>query len=318
MNKHTVKAACVAAAALITLTGCGAGQAPAAGTPAAATTAATTTSSAPTRPAGITGTLYYSSPEAKQALGRLSGDRLVSVIPADKTGVAVVSPDGSKVVYVNESTLWLTDGAGANGRKLGTGFRDYGFEPVWSPTGDRLLVAKGKAEADTATLGIVTIATGAFTPLAHNPGGIHYVWSGDGKHLGYATGNCHLGISDADGGNARVIPDVVSCDPFSLSADGTKMAVDVIHPGDDAGDIAPNMTVDAVIDTTTGKAVAVPVTGEVCQLLFRADGSMLVRARTGKSVTLTLLGADGTVIGTTTEPAAIDPHHLLVALVAYV
>ncbi|MDG6101205.1 hypothetical protein Daura_00240 [Dactylosporangium aurantiacum] len=309
MRNHIVTAACVAAT-LAALTGCGAGQSlTTPGTTAAVPAGSTGPSESPpvaaSRPGGFPGTLFYASPTGehpKYALQRLDGGRLVDLIAAERTYSAMVSPDGARIAFVDGTDLWVTDGTGANGRKLGTGFADVGYEPAWSPAGDRLLVAK-TAGSGEVTPGIVTVATGAFAALPHDPHGIHYIWSADGQHLGYATGVCEIGIADANGGGARLVPGVKSCDPLSISPDGTKMAVDVILPGQDAGDIGPNRTADAIIDMSTGKAIAIPVSGTVTQVFFRPDSTALVRASTGGTVTLTLLSAGGTVVASTTEPA---------------
>jgi TolB protein len=249
---------------------------------------------------GLPGWLYYdpSGTAGTATLGRLAGGRLVPVASAVSPAV---SPDGTKIAGIDSGKLIVTDGAGGQKRTVTTGLIDMGYEPVWSPPGDRVLVAKGP-DLSSVTLGTVSIASGTFTPLAHNPGGIHYLWSADGKHLGY-TKDCRIGLSDADGGNAHLISDLSSCDPFSISPDGTKIAANVLHKGDDAGDIALDMTANTVIDTATGKAIALPVQGTVTQVLFQPDGTTLIRSTRQNVTTLTLLDADGTVRTSVTEPA---------------
>ncbi|MEV4130957.1 hypothetical protein AB0J72_02195 [Dactylosporangium sp. NPDC049742] len=258
MHKHTVKAACVAAAALTVLTGCAAGAGtttPGAATSAspaasAATTPTATAAPRPTRTAGISTVRYYKpAPGGKYSLQRLSGDKVVGLMSSDVAYAAAVSPDGSKIAFVTESELRLigTDGTGA--RSFGTGYAGVGFEPAWSSTGDRLLVSKRDAG-----VGTVDIATGAFTPLRHD-------------------------------------------------LDGTRLALDVIHPGEEYGDIGPNLKADAIVDTTSGKTVAIPVTGTITQILFGPDGSVLVRSTRQAGTTLTLLNADLTVRTSVQEPA---------------
>ncbi|MDG6101207.1 hypothetical protein Daura_00230 [Dactylosporangium aurantiacum] len=253
--------------------------------------------------AGLPGWLYYqpaAGSSGTTTLARLDGGRLVPV--ASGVDFPTVSPDGTAIAALDGDRVVITDRDGKHRRHLGSGLAGVGYEPAWSPAGDRILVAGGPADS-RPRYGVLTVATGAFTPLPHDPGGIHYLWSGDGKRLGYATGECRIGVADADGGNARLVPTVRSCDPFSLSPDGSMIAVDVILPGQDAGDIGPNRTADAIIDTSTGKAVTLPVTGAVTQILFGSDGTILVRASRPGGTTLTLLAADRSVRTTVTEPA---------------
>ncbi len=95
-----------------------------------------------------------------------------------------------------------------------------------------------------------------------------------------------------------------SCDPFSLSPDGSKMAVD-LHTGDTPdGDIGRNVFANTVVDTGTGAIVRLPVSGTVSAVLFQPDGGMLVRTTDGGRNRLTLVSSTGSVTAQVTEPAA--------------
>src|SRR5205814_9072498 len=107
---------------------------------------------------------------------------------------ASVSPDGKAIAYVDDNAnVVVTDQNGKNPRTVLTGGIGMGHEPAWSPDSSSILTARGAGPGAANTPGIVNLRTGAFTPLAHNPGGIHYLWSADGRHLGYATGTCQIG-----------------------------------------------------------------------------------------------------------------------------
>jgi TolB protein len=190
-----------------------------------------------------------------------------------------------------------------------------GFEPVWSPDSDRLLTVYPSTNGLTLP-GTVDVDMARFTPLAHNPHGIHYLWSGDGRHIGFATGECRIGVADIDGGNTHLTPVLGdfspgvnpqrkrSCDPFSISPDGSRMAVD-LHTGDMVdGDIGRNLSANAVIDTRTGDTVHLPVTGTVTAVFFQHDGSMLIRTHTSSGNQLTLVTPDGAVSAQVSEPAS--------------
>jgi hypothetical protein len=57
------------------------------------------------------------------------------------------------------------------------------------------------------------VRTGGFTPLRYNLPGMHYVWSADGQHIGYAIGTGQIGVADADGGNPRLVPVIGDTNP---------------------------------------------------------------------------------------------------------
>jgi TolB protein len=283
-----------------------------------------TASATPAAIGGITGTLYYVDhyPDRDQVL-RSTPAGVTRVLPAGGHS-ANVSPDGRRIAYITDGAdLVVTDGAGAQPRTVMHGVADPGYEPAWSPDGTRLLVTRQDPKGPGGQPGIVDVATGRFTVLAHDPRGIHYLWSADGQHLGYSTGVCQLGLADPDGGNAHLVPVLGSqdpklnpdqrrtCDPYSISPDGTRMAVD-LHTGDmPDGDIGRGLHANAVIDTRTGTSVRLPVTGTVTAVLFQRDGGMLVRTRTGESTALVRLSAAGTVVGRATETPATKDIELL-------
>ncbi|MEV4535729.1 hypothetical protein AB0J82_18070 [Asanoa sp. NPDC049518] len=264
--------------------------------------------------AGLPGWLYYSDSER---LVRVTKSGVDTVLEKDAYA-ASVSPDGASVAFVDEGgKVVVTDRDGRNRRTVFQGARYYGYEPAWSPDSERLLLAKGPD--GEVTKGIVTVATGRFTPLADQRSAIHFLWSADGKHIGYATGECRLVTADPDGSNARVVPgfgseDVRenygsrrSCDPYSMSADGGLISVWQRKGQEEDSDIARDLVADTIIDVGTGENVGLPVRGDVTAILFQPDGDILVRTR-GK---LTLLGPDYVVKAEVTEPAAVENLKLL-------
>lgn len=232
---------------------------------------------------------------------------------------ATVSPDGLWIAYVDDESgeLIVADRAGGQARSLMSGVIGVGYEPAWSPDSTRLLVGRSPDADGIVTLGVVEVASGAFTELPHQPEAIHPLWSADGQHLGFATGTCQIGIADVDGGNARQVPvfgslDVSvnperrrSCDPYSISPDGGLMAVNQRTGDEPDGDVGRDLWADAVVDTQTGADVALPVPGRLAAVLFLPNGEVLVRSTDGDTFTLTLLSPDWTVKAQVAEPAAI-------------
>jgi len=264
--------------------------------------------------------LYYV--DANARVVRLTGAGVDPVLGAGGVS-ASVSPDGASIAYIDPSgSVAVADRDGQNLRTVLPGSAGDGFEPVWSPDSQHLLAAQGVL-GGTITYGIITVASGTFTPLPHQiQDAIHPLWSADGKHIGYATGTCQLGAADADGGNAHLVPvfgDMNnagnpqkrrSCDPFSISPDGSLIAVNQRTGNDPDGDIGRDLVANALIDTRTGDNVTLPVTGTVTAILFQPDGGILVRT-TGATNQLTLLNPDRTIKTQVTEPAAVKDANLL-------
>ena len=318
--------ATVALAALTALAACAerpAGSASAAPSIAGSPSAAASPSPSPTpvagSVAGLPGWLYYEADQGR--LVRLTQSAPVTVLQSAAWS-ANVSPDGRWVAYLADNgDVTVVDRDGGNPRVVMKGSAGVGYEPAWSPDSTQLLVARVGIAAMVP--GVVTVATGSFTALAHNPNGIHYLWSADGRHVGYATGTCQLGEADADGGNARLVPVFGSqdkaknpnfrrsCDPFSLAPDGSTMAVDMRTGDEPDGDIGRNLRANAVVDMATGALMPLPVPGTVSAVLFQPDGGMLVRSGPSGHGTLTLLKPDGSVATQVPEPPSAADFALL-------
>lgn len=267
--------------------------------------------------AGLPGWLYYTDPDSAHVL-RLTrtGPRTVLT-----TGgyTATVSPDGTRLAYVDDSgTLTVSDRDGGHRRSLLPGSPSDGYEPSW--TGDSRTVIGAKDHTDKAAdVGTVSVETGKFTPLPHPIDGVHPRWSADGRHLIYDTGDGRVVIADADGANRHVVPLLGaesngrrSADVFSVSPDATLIALDEVTGDAPEGDPARNGTANAVVDTRTGKDVALPVPGTITAVLFQPDGHLLVRSKhADKSVHLTLLAADRSIVADVTEPRAVGTYQLL-------
>ncbi|SDZ04288.1 hypothetical protein SAMN05444365_10511 [Micromonospora pattaloongensis] len=269
--------------------------------------------------AGLPGWLYYADFDRLVRLTR-SGVKTVLTTGAHE---ANVSPDGASIAFVNDSgNVVITDRDGQHPRTVLRDSITLGYEPAWSPDSQRLLVAKSLGPGDT-TVGILTIASSNFTPLAHQPQGIHLLWSADGQHLAYSTGNCRIVTADADGGNARTVPGFGdpnstanpqqrrSCDPYSISPDGSLIAVNQRTGSQPNGDIGRDLFANTIIDTRTGRNITLPVTGSITAILFQPNGDTLVRTKNGTTNQLTLLNPDRTIKAQVTEPATVKNTRLL-------
>jgi TolB protein len=303
--------------AVLLTAACGTGHAVAAGA-AALPSSSPSQSPSPAVPVAesITGPFYYADSDR---LVRADGSDVDTVLDAGAYS-ANVSPDGAHIAFVDSNgNVVVSDRDGGQRRTVSRGSIGAGYEPAWSPDSKRLLVARGAA--GEVTMGIVTVASAKFVALRHQPAeAIHHLWSADGQHLGYATGTCEIGVADADGGNARIVPvfgdlDKVvnpkerrSCDPYSISPDGRLIAVNQRTGDEPDGDIGRDLFANALIDTRTGQNVTLPVQGGITAILFETDGDLLVRTGNRR---LTLLGPDHTIKAQVAEPAAVSGFNLL-------
>jgi TolB protein len=167
---------------------------------------------------------------------------------------------------------------------------------------------------------VLDVETGTITPLPGDLGdGRHFRWSGDGSRLVYATESCGLEVASTEGAEGIAVPAVgdplpfdnpdglAACQAGSVDATGRRVAVPLSNPGESTG---PE-TADAVVDTTTGDLVTLPVTGRVLGAVFDAEGNLLVRALRLGTTTLSLIAPDNTLLVQAVEPAAVNGLELL-------
>lgn len=279
---------------------------------------------------GLPGTVFYADDESAYLLRvGLRGNKKV---PLGKNGMAInaaVSPDGRMLAYVDgdeESelkNLMLADADGSNPRTLRRQVGGLGIGPAWSPDGRKLLIGVS-ADGDVYTRPVVVqVSGGKVTALPKSVRDfIHHRWSGDGKELFFATGECDLKHAHADGTGLRAVPVLGSsdngvnpgglraCDVVSVNTDGSRIAVD-LHVGEEPdGDIAGSDVADTIIDTATGRPHPLPVRGKVLAARYGPTGDLLVRSEHQGKRTLTLLSPADAVLAQVPEPASLKNLHL--------
>jgi TolB protein len=330
--RRTTALFCSAAlAAALSAGGCANGPQPATGPATSARPAAATAVVAPSRSIpGLPGTLYYlrETDEGADRLVRVTPGGNRTVVSGDRAVYARVSPDGTGLVWVTDGALTVADADGRNPRKLLDNVAaGYGFDPVWSGDSTTLLTGVvppgADVTSDESTLVAVRVADGRVTPMPKAlAGNLSYQWSGDGREVFFAGGECTVGHAHADGTARRTVPVLGStdaaenptvmrsCDVVGVNRDGSRIAVD-LHVGDEPdGDITASTTADAVIDTATGALVRLPVRGTVRAAVFGPDGTLLVRSEAAGARTLTLIDAGGAVLATVAEPTALKDDDL--------
>jgi TolB protein len=252
--------------------------------------------------ADLPGQVFYQEPGDKPDVLRLRpADGRTDRVLADAPSPVGISPDGSRIAYVADGTLLVgtiePGGTGAGQvEPLAHGVAIADQEPVWSPGGDRLMV-------HTQTTAVVEVGSGTVTPL---PGGLgagrHFRWSGDGSKLVYATATCELEMAGSAAGSGAAVPlGDSACRPGSVDTTGRRVAVSLNGPG----------TPDAVLDTTTGGLMTLPVSGQVLGAVFDPDGQLLVRSLRAGVTRLSLIAPDNSLVVQATEPAAVRDLELI-------
>jgi Tol biopolymer transport system component len=235
---------------------------------------------------------------------------------------AVVSPDGERVAWVDESSyLRVADVDGTDARTYRTNLVDPDcWTPAWAPDSERVLVSRVvSAEPSMVTeVGVVELSTGKFIRVGDLKG-CHPLWSADGKVLAFpdgATGRVML--TDQSGRKQRSIPGLGgnadrSCfDVASLSPDGSRIALRLRGPGEESGDVARELDVNAVLDTRTGRKLDLELGGrKLLQAYFQADGTLVARVGGDDRNVLVLLDGDGRKISETPEPTSLKGQQIL-------
>ena len=253
--------------------------------------------------ADLPGQVFYQEPGDQPDVLRLRpADGRTDRVLSDAPSAVGISPDGSRIAYVADGTLLVgtigpDSGAGAGQvEPLTHGVATADQEPVWSPGGDRLLV-------HTETTAVVEVGSGTVTPLPGELGaGRHFRWSGDGRKLIYATASCELEMAGSTAGIGTAVPlGEATCRPGSVDTTGRRVAVSLTGPG----------TADAVLDTSTGDLLALPVSGQVLGAVFDPRGRLLVRSLRAGVTRLSLIAPDNTLVVQATEPAAVRDLELI-------
>jgi Tol biopolymer transport system component len=117
------------------------------------------------------------------------------------------SPDGAKIAYQGNSSLWIMHRDGSIKTRLPVD--SPVVYPAWSPTGDVIAFSQGSGE-DRDVWTIRSDGT-RVTPLTDSPYEDYFIsWSPDGTKIAFfsnRTGSREIWVMDADGGNQHSIFD---------------------------------------------------------------------------------------------------------------
>jgi TolB protein len=254
----------------------------------------------------LTGHVFYRSPQSGSVI-RIAGDGTSTTVLDEANDVAAVAPDGERIAYVANRKLYVS----GSGQPLLSGKVDLAKQiPAWSPTGAELFVAAPEP-------GVLTVASGAFGKVPGGRKGQDFRWSGDGASLTYLVGGPLDRRIEVDGVTVPTWGDPVrSRNPgrlpasSPLSADPTAGRITVALSGARSLDnkVLPP---DTVVDTATGAIEAIPVPGSVQAAIFDTEGNLLVRAKDGNRLVLSVFSPSGTLLVQAPEPSGVKDLDLL-------
>jgi TolB protein len=227
-----------------------------------------------------------------------------------------VSPDGRRIAWSNQNgTLGVAALDGSDAREFPLPKLDSCVDPVWSSDSRRLLVKFGGSEApDEQGTYWLDVQTGRLQGIEYI-GGCHYMASADGNHLAWSDGEGGIFVSGADGKQRRKVPvlgDESPTDnpgftrtynPLSIAPGGTHIVCRVRSGDEPDGDAALEYNANAVVDTRTGRPVALPVEGTLSNGWFLPDGRLLAQVRNERRTTLVLISQDWKVLDRVDQPS---------------
>ncbi|MGC4885996.1 TolB family protein [Micromonospora sp. DT227] len=267
----------------------------------------------------LAGTRYYlEQTSARSRIHAVRGtqDRVVHEVVHSGGGCEAntvsVSPDGKRVVWVQDSTdnnmsgVLLIATVGDDGaRTLAEGISCLGSRPLRWQSDDLLMVQRKNGQS-------VLYDAQAQRQIIGDPGQeTDRCWSADGTWLAAVADGKPYVTNGTRTRQYTYTPPKQEADKWggwearSVSMDGRYVAVGWIGTDPSRRDGS-----FAVVDTTTSKVVDLPGTGEVRSVLFSADGTVLLRRGTG----ITVLDSAFEPLGTVAEPAPARNR----ALLAYV
>ncbi|BCY05765.1 hypothetical protein [Actinoplanes sp. L3-i22] len=265
---------------------------------------ATVTMAAPrsTSLTDLTGHVFYRSPQNGSVV-RITGAGDRSTVLSKANQAVAVAPDGEKIAYIANDRVYLS---GSDQPAVAAKVDLHQQLPAWSPDGAQLFVAAPDP-------GVLTVATGKFGPIPGGLTGTQFHWSGDGGALVHLTDQGRLRVADRTvpvwGEDAARNPEGLRGIPASVDLNGRRVTMTL--SGALALDDGRPLQSDTVVDTVTGELQPIPVAGDVQAAVFDTAGNLLVRAKDGDRLVLSVFAADGTLLVQAPEPGSVKDLEML-------
>ncbi|MFC7441675.1 DPP IV N-terminal domain-containing protein [Laceyella putida] len=183
---------------------------------------------------------------------------------------ADLSPDGSKLAFIKNDSLYISDANGRNQVRLtNSHFPTFDSSPRWSPDGKKIVFAKSDGN-----LYLIEVASKKVKALTQVNEGVHHAepdWSPDGSkivfHSSDQSGFTHIYSMNTDGSNVKKLTGLGkgNCSEYSphYSPDGSKILYGVTKQGEtDAYVMNADGSQPKNITTGTTKAVASAIWSE--------------------------------------------------------
>lgn len=235
-----------------------------------------------------------------ETLVRFDGQTPSNAIDGEPGPGYAMAPDGDRFISSNggtcDGTLETAGGERIDEVEVWTMY----CKPSWSPDSDRVVLNRADPES---TAYLLDVATGAVSDVPAAVG-CSATWSPDGEFLVSADG----AVAMRPDGSGRV--ELAGADAWteaagfvgvaSISADLTRACLHFDDSEAAASGHVDAERCDRYVDTATGDELALPVEAQHPNVVFLADGSMIVCDDQYGQIVLTMVDAEGTVMDTRT------------------
>jgi hypothetical protein len=276
-------------------------------TPSAATPPVTPSVSGqpPATPSAAGGTVYYLQLDGpRHSVYSVTGAGKPKLVAADASPDMALAPDASKLAWIegptdggSTATVMVSNLDGTRKRAVAEAQYSGGLcnTPAWSADSRRIMFQpSGGYEVPWVTLDV----TNGHRTTLESVGACYPTWSPDGGTIGWydkASPGSGAILTDALGRDERAIPPIdgvrgpCRIGIHAVGPGGRRAFVDKPNPDNAACGDGPGRSAGrgAVVDTSTGRSLDLPVKGGLTSAVFLADGGLIGRtALTGELVRL--------------------------------
>ncbi|THV38570.1 hypothetical protein [Glycomyces buryatensis] len=234
---------------------------------------------------------------------RYAGGDSEYVLEGESMGFSV-APDGNRYATTPMCGMAIAT-IGENAAAItGLGIDSLFCSPTWAPDSNSVAITVPSPEYDEGYL--LDLATGEQTDLPEEVS-CSPRWSAGGEYLVNGEGTVAMRTDGSDRTELAGASTWTSDETFSgLSAISADLGRACLQFDDaelaSSGHIDP-WRCDRLVDTASGDAIGLPVDTQENQVVFLADGGMIVSGRSGEDITVSLMDADMSLLDSRTLDA---------------